>query len=136
MIDKVYKIVFYMLRASGHMEDIFERKIQYQGKGAESSFLYMYWKYKNDKGEEYKLLTPNTDICAPIHILYLRAKHLKDTATDPNYEKLADYYLKQIQELSKDFNTCMLYLPNDKYLNDYFKHVERIKGNMYLVSNR
>ena len=47
-----------------------------------------------------------------------------------------DEKLKQIQELSKDFNTCMLYLPNDKYLNDYFKHVERIKGNMYLVSNR
>lgn len=32
MIDKVYKIVFYMLRASGHMEDIFERKIQYEQK--------------------------------------------------------------------------------------------------------
>ena len=32
MIDKVYKIVFYMLRASGHMEDIFERKIQYDQK--------------------------------------------------------------------------------------------------------
>lgn len=46
-----------------------------------------------------------------------------------------DERVKQIQELSKDFNTCMLYLPNDKYLNDYFKHVERIKGNMYLVSN-
>jgi hypothetical protein len=32
MIHKVYNIVFYMLRASGHMEDIFEKKIQHDQK--------------------------------------------------------------------------------------------------------
>lgn len=43
---------------------------------------------------------------------------------------------KQISQLSKDFFGCLLYLPNDEYLNKYFNKVEKISESMWFCSNK
>lgn len=43
---------------------------------------------------------------------------------------------KQISQLSKDFLSCLLNLPNDEYLNKYFSKVEKISANMWFCSNK
>lgn len=64
-------------------------------------------KIKTDKGEG-PAFSPETDnACIAVNILYLRAKYLKSVAinssTKPNYTKMVDTYLQNIQEFGKTF---------------------------------